>query len=219
MKKHLPFDEHVAEYEAWFDANPLVFQSEVEALREMLPEGDQLSGIEVGLGTGRFSAALDIKEGVEPSIAMRQEAIKRGIEIMDGHAEELPYADMRFDFVLMAFCIIYFEELQPPFKEAFRVLKKDGDLIVGFLDKNSPIGQEYEKKKTESIFYKHATFYSVDKVLHELKEAGFRYFHITQTLFNPITEIKEIEHTKPGYGEGSFVVIKASKKPKTKNLR
>ncbi len=219
MKKHLPFDEHVTEYEAWFDRHPYVFQSEVEALREMLPEGDQLSGIEVGLGTGRFSQALDIKEGIEPSLPMRKEAIKRGIEIMDGHAEELPYADMRFDFVLMAFCICYFDELLPPFKEAFRVLKKDGDLIVGFLDKNSPIGLEYEKNKSESLFYKHATFYSVDKVLHELKEAGFRYFHVAQTLFHPLAEIKEVEHTKPGHGEGSFVVIRASKKPKTKILR
>lgn len=219
MKKHLPFDEHVEEYDAWYDANPFVFQSEVEALREMLPEGDQLSGIEVGLGTGRFSAALKIKEGIEPSIPMRQLAIKRGIEIMDGYAEELPYADMRFDFVLMAFCISYFEELLPPFKEAFRVLKKDGDLIVGFLDKNSPIGKEYEQKKSESIFYKHANFYSVDKVLQELKEAGFRYFHVAQTLFHPLAEITEVEHTKPGYGEGSFVVIKASKKPKPKILR
>jgi ubiquinone/menaquinone biosynthesis C-methylase UbiE len=219
MKKHLPFDQHVAEYEAWFKDHPYVFQSEVEALREMLPEGDQLTGIEVGVGTGRFSQALGIKEGIEPSIPMRKEAIKRGIEIMDGVAEELPYADMRFDFVLMAFCICNFDELLPPFKEAFRVLKKEGDLIVGFLDKNSPIGLEYEKKKSESIFYKNATFYSVDKVLHELKLAGFRYFRVAQTLFHPIAEIQEVEQAQPGHGEGSFVVIKASKKPKTRIMR
>jgi SAM-dependent methyltransferase len=216
MKKHLPFDEHVTEYESWFDTYPYVFKSEVEALREMLPEGDKLSGFEVGLGTGRFSEALDIKEGVEPSIPMREVAIKRGIEIMDGHSEALPYADMRFDFVLMAFCISYFDELLPPFKEAFRVLKKEGCLVIGFLDKNSPIGKEYEESKSESIFYKQANFYSVDKVLYELKAAGFRYFNIVQTLFHPLDEIKNVEHTKPGYGEGSFVVIRASKKPKTR---
>jgi SAM-dependent methyltransferase len=216
MKKHLPFDEHVAEYESWFETYPFVFQSEVEALREMLPEGDQLSGIEVGIGTGRFSKALGIKEGIEPSIPMRKLAIERGIEVMDGKAEELPYADMRFDFVLMSFCICYFNELLPPFKEAFRVLKKDGCLVVGFLDKNSAIGKEYEEKRSTSIFYKQANFYSVDKVLHGLKDAGFRYFHIAQTLFHPLHEIKEVQQSKPGYGEGSFVVIKASKKPKTR---
>jgi len=216
MKKHLPFDEHVAEYESWFDSYPYVFQSEVEALREMLPEGDELTGIEVGLGTGRFSKALSIKEGVEPSVPMRELAIKRGIEIMDGLAEELPYGDLRFDFVLMAFCISYFDELQMPFKEAFRVLKHDGRLVIGFLDKNSLIGKEYEERKTDSIFYKHANFYSLEKVQHELREAGFRHFEIIQTLFHPLEEITELEHAKPGHGEGSFIVIGAFKKPKTK---
>jgi ubiquinone/menaquinone biosynthesis C-methylase UbiE len=216
MKKHLPFDEHVAEYESWYDTYPYAFQSEVEALREMLPEGDKLTGIEVGLGTGRFSKALGIKEGVEPSVPMRELAIKRGIEIMDGHAEELPYGDLRFDFVLMAFCISYFDELLPPFKEAFRVLKKDGSLIVGFLDKDSLLGKEYEQHKPESLFYRQANFYSVEKVQNELKAAGFRHFEIVQTLFRPVEEISELEHAKPGFGEGSFIVIRADKQPKVK---
>ena len=216
MKKHLPFDEHVAEYESWFDTYPSVFKSEVEALREMIPEGDNLTGIEVGLGTGRFSEALGIKEGVEPSVPMRELAIKRGIEIIDGVAEELPYGDLRFDFVLMAFCISYFDELLPAFKESFRVLKKDGCLVIGFLDKDSALGKQYEEHKSESIFYKQANFHSVDKVLHALKEAGFRYFNIAQTLFRPLNQINEVEFAKPGYGEGSFIVIRANKKPRTK---
>lgn len=216
MKKHLPFDSHVSDYESWFDNYPYVFQSEVEALREMLPEGDALTGIEVGLGTGRFAKALGIKEGVEPSVPMRELAIKRGIEIIDGLAEQLPYAALRFDFVLMAFCISYFDELQEPFKEAFRVLKRDGCLVVGFLDKDSPIGKEYEKRKSDSLFYKHANFYSVEKVQRELKEAGFRNLEVVQTLFHPLEEIKELEHAKPGHGEGSFVVIRADKQPKSR---
>jgi ubiquinone/menaquinone biosynthesis C-methylase UbiE len=115
----------------------------------------------------------------------------------------------------MAFCISYFDELLPPFKEAFRVLKKDGSLIVGFLDKNSPIGKEYELHKPDSLFYKQANFYSVEKVQSELKAAGFRHFESVQTLFRPVEEITEVEHAKPGFGEGSFIVIRADKKPKT----
>jgi ubiquinone/menaquinone biosynthesis C-methylase UbiE len=184
----------------------------VEALREMLPEGDQLRGIEVGLGTGRFSTALGIKEGVEPSIPMRTLAIRRGIEIMDGVAEELPYGDLKFDFVLMAFCISYFNKLRVPFKEAYRVLKQGGSLVVGFLDKNSIIGREYEARKLESTFYKHANFYSIGKVQKELRAVGLRLFGVSQTLFRPLEEIREIEYPKPGHGEGSFVVIRAHKK-------
>ena len=116
-----------------------------------------------------------------------------------------------FDFVLMNFCISYFAELHPPFKEAHRVLKSNGVLVVGFIDKNSIIGRYYEAHKPESTFYKHAKFYSVDKVLNELTRARLKHSSTCQTLFNPLDEIKEFQPSKPGFGEGSFVVVKAMK--------
>lgn len=211
MKAGLPFDSHVTDYEQWFNDYPLIFQSEVEALRNMMPEGEKLTGIEVGLGTGRFSQALGIKEGVEPSENMRALAIKRGIEVIDGVAESLPYGDLRFDFVVMAFCISYFNDLHVAFKETHRVLKKNGILVLGFLDKNSIIGRQYEQHRAESTFYKSAIFYTADKVIFELNRAGFRHFNFSQTLFHSLEEIKEVEPVKSGYGEGSFVVIQAKK--------
>lgn len=77
MIKTLPFNEHVAEYEEWFENYPFVFQSEVEAIRELLPAGDNIRGIEIALGTGRFSKELGIKEGIEPAPNMRALALKR----------------------------------------------------------------------------------------------------------------------------------------------
>jgi len=212
MKHNLPFDSNVHEYEEWYDEYPSVFKSEVEALRQMLPEGEALTGIEVGLGTGRFSEALGIKEGIEPSPNMRRLAVKRGIEVIDGTAEQMPYADLRFDFVVMAFCISYFEDLHIAFREASRVLKQNGTFVIGFIDRNSPIGEYYEKHKPESTFYKLANFYTVDKVVFELTKAGFRHFKFCQTLFKPLDEITSFEPPRPGYGQGSFVVIQARKK-------
>lgn len=211
MKQELPFDAHVSDYEQWFNDYPYVFRSEVEALREMLPEGDKLNGIEIGLGTGRFSEALGIKEGVEPSPNMRALAKKRGIEVMDATAENLPYGDLRFDFVLMAFCISYFNDLHVAFKEAHRVLDTSGMLVLGFLDKHSTIGQQYEQRRPGSTFYRSAIFYTVDKVLFELNRANFKHFKFCQTLFRPLEDIRSAEQAKPGYGEGSFVVIQAKK--------
>ena len=52
------------------------------------------------MGTGRFSKALGIKEGIEPSEEMAIKAMKSGIEIMKGVAERLPYSDYHFDFLL-----------------------------------------------------------------------------------------------------------------------
>lgn len=211
MIRTLPFDEHVAEYEEWFGKYPFVFQSEVEAIRDLLPTGENVSGIEVALGTGRFAKELGIKEGIEPSPHMRALALKRGIEVLSAEAEHLPYKDMKFDFVLMAFCISYFEDLHRAFKEAQRVLKIGGALIVGFIDKESTIGKFYEERKPESVFYKQANFYTPKRIIAELKQLKFKDLQFSQTLFHALDDIKKFEPAKPGYGEGSFVIIKAIK--------
>ena len=205
-----PFETHTQEYENWFDEHPIIFKSEVEALREMLPQGDS-HGIEIGLGTGRFSIALGIKEGVEPSFQMRKIAFERGIEVMDAVAEKLPYKDLHFDFVLMASCISYFFNMKKAFEEANRVLKKGGSLIIGFIEKESIIGKSYSENKSKSTFYKQANFYECKTIIKTLISCGFGQLKFIQTLFKPIDEITEFEPSQSGYGKGSFVVIKAIK--------
>ena len=54
-------------------------------------------------------------------------------------------------------------------------------------------------------------FYSVHDVVFYLKKAGFGNFSFVQTLYHKPSEITEIEPIKEGYGEGSFVVIRAIK--------
>lgn len=207
----LPFNDHVAEYEAWFEKYPFVFQSEVEAIRDLLPGGDKLCGIEIAVGTGRFAKELGIKEGIEPAINMRALALKRGIDVLAAQAEHLPFKDLQYDFALMTFCISYFENLENAFSETYRILKNNGSLIVGFIVKGSIVGKYYEERKPHSVFYKDARFYSVKEVASELKKAGFKDLDFSQTLFRPLDDIKEFEPAKPGYGEGSFVLIKAMK--------
>lgn len=211
MLQTLPFNERVAEYEAWFEKYPEVFQSEIAAFKELLPKQANQVGLEVGTGTGRFANALGIQEAVEPADNMRIKAIQKGVHTLDAEAEHLPYQDKSFDYVLMAFCISYFKSVQFAFKQAYRVLKPGGSLLVGFLDKDSFIGKEYEARKQFSVFYKDATFYSPERIINELKRAGFSSFSFAQTLFKPLEEIKEVETPRTGFGQGSFVVIKAVK--------
>lgn len=209
MAKIEPFEEHAFQYEDWFVRNEFVYQSELQAVKAQLPERG--SGVEIGVGSGRFAAPLGIKVGIDPSTKVREIARKRGIEVIDAVAEDLPFADSQFDFALMVTTICFLDSIEAAFREAYRVLKLGGCLIIGFIDKNSPIGELYQQHKNESVFYRVANFYSVDDVVSQLKKDGFKDFNFTQTIFRNSAEIKDIEPVEEGYGEGSFVVVRAVK--------
>lgn len=137
-------------------------------------------------------------------------ALKRGIAVTKGFAEELPFEDTSFDFILFVTTICFLDDISKALKEAYRILKENGEVIVALIDKDSYLGKRYEKIKNSNKFYKNAKFYSVDEVVNLLKLSNFYNFSFYQTLVN--TNKKAIEIPQTGYGKGSFVVIKAAKK-------
>lgn len=203
------FDNNVQRYEAWFADNPFAYVSELHAVQELLPLS--ANGLEIGIGSGRFAVPLGIQSGIDPSQAMAELARKKGIEVVHGVAENLPFENATFDFVLMVTTVCFLDDMDLAFQEAFRVLKPGGSFLIGFVDKDSPIGKEYHLRKNESLFYKDATFYSVHELLPHLTTAGFKTFSFRQTLFDPIKEMTEPSPVNEGYGKGSFVVIRADK--------
>ncbi len=211
MSLNSPFDQNAEQYDAWFEQHSLVYRSEVEAIRMLLPEPGK--GLEIGVGSGLFAAPLGIQTGIEPSAVMGDRAQKRGITVVKGVAEALPFQENEFDTALMVTTVCFLDDIERAFQEAFRVLKPGGAFIIGFVDRDSPIGKAYEQRKSESLFYKDATFYTVDDLVTQLKQAGFSLFSFSQTLFGPLDEMREPDQARKGHGEGSFVVIKAEKNP------
>lgn len=204
-----PFELRSTLYDAWFASHPYAYASEIEAVRELLPTTGEF--VEVGVGTGRFAGPLGIRVGVEPSPAMRAIAIERGIEVVDGTAEALPFADHAFDGVLMVTTICFVEDIDLAFQEAHRVIRPEGCIVVGFIDRASSLGKRYEARKKESLFYRHAHFYSVDEVARHLFKAGFTPLQFVQTIFR---DAETMDHPDPvlnGYGAGAFVVVKGSR--------
>ncbi len=80
------------------------------------------------------------------------------------------------------------------------------------VDKESPLGQAYQRLKSGNEFYRIATFYSTDEVKERLEEIGFGGVEVVQTVFGGLEEIDEVQACREGYGEGGFVAIKATKR-------
>jgi len=204
-----PFERYYIEYENWFEENRFAYQSELAALKEFIPGHKR--GIEIGVGSGRFAAPLGIEIGIDPSPKMREIAKSYGLEVYDAVAEALPFGDGSFDFALMVTTICFLDDVEAALKEAYRIIKPSGSLIIGFIDKDSPLGKLYEQHKKKSVFYDVAIFYSVNEIVSRLEKVGFKGFNFVQTIFHNLTEISDIEPIKAGYGEGSFVVVRAIK--------
>jgi SAM-dependent methyltransferase len=206
MTKTAPFDEQAIDYDAWFEKYPDLYLAELEAVRSFIPVVG--SGVEIGVGTGRFAAPLGIAIGVEPAPRMAEKARQRGIVVVDGIAEALPFADDSFDFAVMVTVICFLDDVTKAFREAFRILKPKGTLVIGFIDRESELGRHYSQKRDQSRFYRDATFYSVSELEELLTKAGFSDFAYRQTLLlGEITELDVME----GHGSGGFVVIQAHK--------
>jgi len=209
MPKISPFQRYTEQYENWFTEHRWVYEAELRAVKALLPESGR--GLEVGVGTGRFADPLGLKTGLEPSVRMREIARHRGIEVLAGVAENLPFGDDKFDLVLMVTTVCFLDDIHKAFREAYRVLANGSFFITGIVDRNSLIGQKYLKHQNESVFYKIATFFSVDEVVKIMRQAGFTDFIFRQTIFRSLSGVNENEPVKPGYGEGSFVAIRGRK--------
>jgi SAM-dependent methyltransferase len=212
MPKISPFEKYVEQYESWFEKNRWAYEAELRAVKAMIPAVG--SGVEIGVGTGRFAGPLGIKSGVEPSKRMRNFAQKRGIEALDGVAEKLPFGDSQFDFVLMVTTVCFVDDISKALMEAHRVLSDGGALIIGFVDRNSKMGKTYLQRQKENVFYREATFFSSDELVERMNHAGFTDLTFNQTIFGTLAETTQDERVKPGHGEGSFVVIRGRKEQK-----
>jgi len=205
MPKTKPFDDYISEYEEWFVQNSTVYSSELKAIKNI--SGVPENAVEIGIGSGLFAEPLGIKTGIEPSETMREMAKERGLHVIDGVAENLPWKDNSIDYVLMVTTICFVDDVKKSLSEVYRVLQNRGSFVIGFVDKNSPVGRIYQKNKEESLFYKDATFYSTEELYEYLKEAGFSIKNTKQTVFGLLNEVVKVQEPREGYGEGSFVVI------------
>lgn len=208
--RYSDFNEFVNRYDNWYERNRFAYLSEVDAIKKIIPKGGL--GLEIGAGTGRFASALRVPYGIDPAKESLKLAYKLGVKTILAIGEYLPFKDEIFDYVLMVITLSFLQDPKQALSEANRVLKEKGQIIIGMVDKNSFLGELYQKKKAEGYtFYREATLFSPPEVIDFLKACDFKVFGIYQTIFQMPKKLKNIQQPMKGYGKGGFVVIDAKK--------
>ncbi|OQX80473.1 MAG: SAM-dependent methyltransferase [Candidatus Omnitrophica bacterium 4484_70.1] len=202
------FNQYYERYDAWYERNKFAYLSEIEAIKKVLPKEGK--GLEIGVGTGRFAHPLGIEYGIDPSINMLKIARKRGIKVVVSYGEHLALRSSYFDYIAIIITLCFVQNPQKVLEESKRILKKEGKIIIGMVDRDSFLGKFYQRKK--SLFYKEANFLDVKEVTNLIKKTGFNKLSYYQTIFNLPQEINSIEKPQKGIGEGSFIVISAQKR-------
>jgi ubiquinone/menaquinone biosynthesis C-methylase UbiE len=212
--KVAPFEQLASRYDAWFDGERgrRIFPVEVACLRGLLA-GVPRPWLEVGVGTGRFAAALGIEDGIDPSNAVLELARHRGVKVKRGVAEKLPCDDQSYGAVFMIVTVCFLAEPVQAFAECARVLKPGGSLIIGLVPKDSPWGKSYATKGREGHpFYSVTTFYTCQDVIDMAGAHGFALTEASSCLSErPDTEARQLQPPRSGIvGGAGFVGMRFS---------
>lgn len=162
-----PFDSAARRYDRWFETarGKAVFEIEKSCIRRAI--GDfHGRWLEAGVGSGRFAEALGIRQGIDPSREMLLLASRRGVEVVQGVAEALPYRDSSFDGVILITALCFVDDQLQTLSECYRVLKSGGVLAMGIVPAHSAWGKTYTRKAVEGHpIYSKAEFRTCHEVV------------------------------------------------------
>lgn len=184
MERIKPFNEKFHRYDAWYDKFPgeKLFKIELNCLKRLVP--DPGFSIEIGVGTGRFAEKLGIKFGLDPAINPLRIAKSRGIKVIQGDGRLTPFRAKTFNTAFLIVTVCFADNPILLIKEAYRILKPGGRIVLGLVPRISKWGEYYLKlKATGHFFYKYADFFTIEEISSMLKKSGFDHPTGLSTLF------------------------------------
>ena len=209
-----PFDAAAEDFDGWFDGEgKLVFASEVLALERVLPDLPR-PWLEIGGGSGRFTASLGIDVSVDPSAGLLRLARGRHSELIRARGEHLPFDDHTFGTVFIITTLLFVEWPLSVLRETRRVLQPDGKLVLAEIPRSSPWGKLYDTMKEDGHpVYGAASLHSYSELIGIIERGSFSLEKIVSTLVQLPGEVREVEEPQSGSGVGAgFVVIVARKR-------
>lgn len=215
------FDKEAKMYDDWYKTKLGNFVDKVETkcVFDLFKVRKGMKVLDVGCGTGNFSIKLakmgcevigiDISE--EMLKVAEEKAKKEGLNIkfynMDVYNME--YEADYFDGIVSVTAFEFLEEPEKAIEEMFRVLKPNGYLLIGTINKDSAWGEMYLSKEfQENSVFKYANFKTVEDMKSYKKD---HFVDIKECLFIPptieeehISMEKERELSKEGK-RGGFI--------------
>lgn len=128
--------------------------------------------VDVAGGTGRAAAAIPREERlvVDASRPMLRRAARRGLGAVAGDAAALPLADGSVDAVMVVDAFHHLPDQAGAIREARRVLRPGGVLVVRDFDRSSFRGHAIET--LEHLVRFRSRFRTADEVAEQLEAAG-----------------------------------------------
>ncbi len=221
-------------YDAWYQTplGSLAHALESEAIFDLAEVKPAERAIDIGCGTGIYTLALARRGsrvvGVDPSwemIAIAREKFRRaglpGLLVL-GSAEALPFRPGCFDLALAVTSLCFVRSPDQTIEETHRVLKPEGRLVLGELNRFSPwaLWRRLKGRFTDTI-YNQAHFWGRRELERLLRRRGFCVSAARTLLYFPPWNRKGVlkayrffetvvKKTLPG--TGAFIAIKAERR-------
>ena len=209
------------EYDAWHGSQfgSFCHRTERDALFSLTSFQPGERVLDAGCGTGMYLMelkAVGVKPvGLDKCPEMLRAAKKKrlGVPLVRGDLPAMPFKDEAFAKVVSVCTLEFMTDPLSAFKEFQRVLFKDGSLVLGFLNRNSPWAAIRRKKAKDALSLWHGSvFMSLSEIERHGRMSGLTLFKfVTAVHFppearsRPIPELKNIESRGEAPSSAAFM--------------
>lgn len=144
--------------------------------------------LDLGTGNGYVAFALAdyclgcniigldiVKETLDRNSRKAREESKNHLQFLSYDGRSYPFMDESIDTAVTRYALHHFPNIEESLKELYRVLKKNGKLVIAdpVPNENDTVGfiDEFMDRKRDG----HVRFYSFEELDHMLAKAGFRF--------------------------------------------